>query len=558
MIYIGLIRMDFGQLLLLLGLVALLIDICLVILGEYLEKWETFSEMSFSVGIIAIIISFLYFSYSILIADYSFAYVSSYVSNDMDFFLRLSAIWSGLAGSYFFWTFLAAVIYIVFRLMFREYAHETIFWRSFVLSAIQLAALVVLTLLCDPFKINVRIFSDGLGLNPLLMTYWNVVHPPVVFIGYALCLVPMAIGIARISTLKDGKVPNFEGKEKVDNFFEFMVSLAWLILSSGIIIGAYWAYITLGWGGFWAWDPVETASLIPWLFLTLFFHGKRFYRKNEYFGNYIISMSYISTLFVTYITRSNIILSVHSYRPEATLEKFLKIIIPENTFIMSIILRFIPDERTLFLFIVLSVTFIIPHFYGIKSREIFRLPFSLTKKDFQASKSRITALKISFISFLLGTYIVIIGLVSPVIYDIIGYIVTFSPQGFGSSISVGKIFYNTILTIFGGTMLLAQFFCTFYPRLSIKKKFSLLISGLVAGLVFTISGILYREGEIAISGPFTWVSTLVTTIFKLIVSKGNPVTDFLSRFWTTSDKANLVLPLLLLGMVGLIIEFIDY
>ncbi|MHA2203062.1 MAG: cytochrome c biogenesis protein CcsA [Candidatus Hodarchaeales archaeon] len=541
MIYIGLgsIGMDLGMIVLFVGLVALLLDTIIVLSGEYIEKWESFSELCLTVGITAIFISFGYFSYSVLSVDYSFAYVSGYVNNDMDFFLRLSAIWSGAVGSYFFWTFLVALLYMIFRLMFRKYAHEPLLWKSFVITNFQVVALTALTLFSDPFKLNIKAVTDGIGLNPILLTEWNLIHPPIIFIGYAFCLVPMAIGIARISSLKDGKVTEFEGKEKLDNFFEFMVSLAWLLLSSGIIIGGYWAYITLGWGGFWAWDPVETASLVPWFFITLYFHGKPFLGKREYLGNYLVSMSYVGTLFATYLTRSGIILSVHTFQPEGTLENVLKFIIPVNSFIMKIILRFIPDEWLLFLFIVLIVTFIIPHYYGIKSREIFRVPISLGRKDFQASRSRITALKISFISGLMCSYIIIIGLLTPVIYDVIGYFITFSPTGFESSITIDMVFFNTVITIFGGVMLLAQFFCTFYPRLSLKKKYSLLIGGVMAGITFSFSGFFYRNGSL-----------------NQILGEHNPVLVFFSNFWTTSDKANLVIPLLLLGIVGLIGELI--
>jgi cytochrome c biogenesis factor len=539
MIYIGF-GMDLGLLLLLISLVAFILDIMFVIFGEYLAKWEDYSELSISIGSIALIISFLYFSYSILSGDYSFSYVSSYVNNQMDILLRISAIWSGQAGSYFFWVFLVVVVNLVFRGLFRNHAHETIIWRSFVLMTFQLIVLTILTVVSDPFKINTIIMSDGIGLNPLLMNIWNMIHPPVIFVGYVLCLIPMVIGIARISVLKNGKVTEFNGKEKLDKFFDFMVSLAWLVYSSGVIIGAYWAYVTLGWGGFWAWDPVETASLIPWLFLTLYYHGKSLYRNNEFLGNYIISMSYIGVLFATYLTRSAIISSVHAFQPEGTLEKILTSFIPEDSFIISIILRFVPNERILLLFIFLIVTFSIPHILGIKSRELIRIPFTLQKTDFTQKKSRNTALKISFISFFIGTYILILGLISPVLIDITGYIVTFNSDGFGSTFAVEPIFFNTILTLFGGIMLLAQFFCTFYPRLNIKGKLGLLAGGVAAGIIFSVSGFYYRSG-----------------ILTSILGQKNLFVSIFGNFWTTSDKANLVMPLILLGIIGLLIEFVN-
>ena len=414
-----------------------------------------------------------------------------------------------------------------------------IIWRIFVLAASQVAVLVFLALINDPFKINVVVPSDGLGLNPLLMTIWNVIHPSIIFISYALCMLPMVIAIARISVLEDGKVPDFEGKKKLDKLFDFLISLAWFALSAGIIIGAYWAYITLGWGGFWAWDPVETGSLIPWLFLTLYFHGKPFF-KREYLSNYLVSMGFISTLFITYLTRSGVVSSVHAFVPAGSLEKFLSILIPEDSFLMSMILRIIPEEKIFFLFLAILVIFLIPLVLGIKNKEILKIPIKLNREDFRESKHRTTALKVSFISGLIGTYLIILGLLAPVIYDLFGYLITFSAAGISPSITIGQPFYNTVITIFGGAMLLAQFFCTFYPRIQIRRKFQLLIGGVVAGVLFSISGFFYRTGDLtSLLGP------------------GNPILSFFGNFWTTSEKANLVLPLMLLGIVGLVAEFVN-
>jgi cytochrome c biogenesis factor len=542
---IGIIEIDLGMLLLIIGFVAFLVDVFIVLIGDDIKNWESYSEISLTVGASALIVSFLYFCNAVLSADYSFVYVTDFVNNDMDLFMRISAIWSGQSGSYFFWAFLAVILYLIFRAIFRDYAHEPIFWRSFAIFGVQVAILAALTLLSDPFRLDIRPVVDGAGLNPLLMNIWNLIHPPIIFIGYALCLVPFVIGIAKLTLLEDGKIPDFDGKQILNNFSEFMISLAWLVLSSGIVIGGYWAYVTLGWGGFWAWDPVETASLIPWLFLTLYYHGKTFHRKSPYLANYVLSMSYISVLFATYLTRSGIVSSVHAFKPTNTLENFLASIIPPNSFIMSIILRFVPNEKILFLFIIIIISFLIPHIIGVKTREILHLPISIKKKDFQAAKSRNTALKLSYLAFLIGTFVLILGLITPVIYDIIGYLVTLSPDKsgywfnwFGSSISINALFYNTILAIFGGAMLIAQFFCTFYPRFSLGRKYGVIVGGIAAGVLFAVSGALYRSG--------------VLTSF---LGQGNPIIIILSNFWTTSDKANFVLPLIVLGIIGLLIEF---
>ncbi|PWI47383.1 hypothetical protein CEE45_11820 [Candidatus Heimdallarchaeota archaeon B3_Heim] len=666
MIFIGIgtLGIDLGLLLLLVSLIAFIIDAIFVIFGEKYEDWETYSELGLIIGCSAVLVSFFYFGYSVITADYSFVYVSAHVSNSMDFFLRLSAIWSGQAGSYFFWTFFGVVLYLIFRTMFREYAHETFFWRSFVLLAAQIAIFITLTIMSDPFKINTFTIADGTGLNPTLMNIWNIIHPPMILLGYILCLIPMVIGFIRISILEDGKVPDFEGKEKLDSFFEFLVSLAWLFMSSGIIIGAYWAYITLGWGGFWAWDPVETASLMPWLFLTIFYHGKsNYHRKNEYLGNYIISMSYLSALAATYLTRSAIISSVHTFSPGGSLDQVLSTFIPADSFLMKLILRVIPDERMLFLFICMMIFLFLLHYLGFKKGQFRRISYFLTRSDFTTSKIRSTALKLSYIALFLGTYTMILGLLFPVIYDAIGLLLTapilfevysflydllllfgiafsktilypttfsliiylgfflyllyyigfekdqikrinnflssseptvtkyrrnvalligmyivilsvlfpviydifghlltdpivvyfenaisrmlysievYRPDGFVHDITIDIYFYNTILTLFGGIMLLAQFFCTFFPRFTVRRKTQLLIGGGIVGIVFMIGGIFYRNESL-----------------PSFLGSGNPIISFLTNFWTSSDKANLVLPLLLLGVFGLIYEFVN-
>ncbi|MFW9992389.1 MAG: cytochrome c biogenesis protein CcsA [Candidatus Odinarchaeota archaeon] len=512
----GIIELELGTLLLLVSLVALLVDVFLVFFGKYIEKWENLSELSLMIGSTTLIISFCYFSYSVLSGDYSLIYVRNFVSNDMDFFLRLSAIWSGQAGSYFFWAFLILICYLIFRQSFRYNAHETVIWRSFLFSGLQVATMTALTLLTNPFEINHIPTDNGYGLNPLLMNIWNIIHPPIIFIGYALCMLPAVIAIAKISTLEDGKVPDFESKKSLDRFLEFNISLAWLILSSGIVIGAYWAYVTLGWGGFWAWDPVETGSLIPWLFLTLYYHGKHFHSKNHFLKNYVISMTYIAVLFATFITRSNIIESVHAFQA---------------------------DNSLVLLFFILIATFALPHILGIRGKAITRMLPSLTRSDFQASRARPTALKISYITGIIGTYIIIIGLIAPAIY---GLLVSYFPflldvfqslgMTLGPSITIGPSFYNTVAAVFGGILLITQFFCTFYPNLDIRKKFILATGGFAAGIIFVVGG---------------W------GFFDSILGKGNPITAIFGIFWTRSDKANLIIPLLFLGVVGLIIEFIQ-
>lgn len=545
----GIVELELGTLLLILSLMAILLDGFFILLGRFIDDWELFSEVSLVAGCGLLVASFLYFCNAMITADYSFIDVKLYVSNDSDLLLRLSAIWSGEAGSYFLWAFFLVTFYVIFRFYLREFAHETIIWRSFVLASFQVAFLIALTLLSDPFQLDEDPVSDGWGLNPLLRNIWNLLHPPPIFLGYAACMVPMAIAMARLSVLENGEIPDFEGKKRLDKFFSLNVSLAWLILSIGIIIGGYWAYVTLGWGGFWAWDPVETASLIPWLFLTIYFHGTPFHRKSKFLANYIISMTYISALMATLITRSELISSVHAFpQEENILRMFLHL---EFGDVFENLQDFQSQDNILFLFVIVIATFLLPHIWGIKSRELFRVDLSLQQEDFQASRATVTALKISYLAFLAGTYVITLGLLAPIFYDFIEYntgvfsslkevlidigFLASDSALFDPTINVGIDFYNLISFVFGGIVLLAGFFCRFYPSMSFKARLSLLIGGLGAGLLFYAGG----------SG-----------MLDSLLGEDNLFLELLSSFWTRSDKANLLIPLIFLGVAGTLVTVI--
>jgi cytochrome c biogenesis factor len=238
------------------------------------------------------------------------------------------------------------------------------------------------------------------------------------------------------------------------------------------------------------------------------------------------------------LTRSGVVSSVHTFQPEATLENILSIFIPSDSFLMSIILRFIPDERMFFLLIVLIGTFVVINFYSLSSKEKAKLPLALYRKDFQASRARTTALKISYLSFLCGTFLIFLGLIAPIIYDIIGYIFYLSPTGFGSTINVGSAYYNTIAAIFGGIMLIAQFFCTFFPRLAFKRKVNIVGASVVFSAGWALTGFLYQND------------------FFTELLPNNPFLKILGNFWTTNDIVNFIVPLLIIGIVGLGTQFI--
>ncbi len=436
---------DIGAIFLTTSIILMLIDAMFVFLPNRMKKWHKLNNVFLILSSFFFIITFIYFVISILTPDFRFIYVSSYVSREMDIFLKFAAIWSGTSGSFFFWSFTSMIFYICYRFIFRNFREELIISRSMGIFSIQVASLAFLTLLSDPFALNSSTITNGRGLNPILTNIWNITHPPIIIIGYTLSLAPMVIALARISVLKDNKIPIFNSQKRLNAFFELSISSAWLFLSTGIALGAYWAYVTLGWGGFWNWDPVQASSLIPWLFITIYYHGKPFHKYNRFLENYIVSMAYIGVLFATFVTRSGVLSSIHS---------------------------FAPDNKVFFLFLILGLSFILLHYLGYKNKEIFNIDLNFSKNDFISSKYKETALKISYLSALLGTYVIIGGLLFPLFY---GFLNNLFPSviislNLSPTISIGATYFNTALAVFAGGMLIMAFFCEFFSDFDFKSR----------------------------------------------------------------------------------------
>ena len=242
-------------------------------------------------------------SYALLVQAFlsnNFLYeeVYFYSSSSLAPSTKLYASWAGSGGSWLFLTFLLALGYLFARIRFPDHhkAHRVL---SFFL------LFFILIILTDsPFKLMPGAPADGGGLNPLLQTPWMIVHPPIVFAGYVLVLMSFALSIEVIGS---------RGKGDSTLMITFS-QMAWLFLSLGIVLGGIWAYEVLGWGGYWAWDPVETASLIPWLTLTAYFHlpPPASGRSSSSRATMIMITSSL-VIFATAVTRGGMAVSVHAF-----------------------------------------------------------------------------------------------------------------------------------------------------------------------------------------------------------------------------------------------------
>ena len=244
--------------------------------------------------------------------DYSLQYVASYTDNILDVFYCLTAFWAGQPGSMLFWALAVAVSGSLFALTraYKRLSPTTRLWYWAFFHAIMAFFAMVLTTFSNPFLMQNPAPADGNGLNPLLQNPGMIFHPPLLFMGYGGFAVPSCLALAQ-SLNRD--TTDEEAWFRVTRPF---LILAWLFLTAGIVLGAWWAYMELGWGGYWAWDPVENASLIPWLLATATLHtlivqdrrGK-LPRANVS----LIALTTVSAFFATFLVRSGVVQSVHAF-----------------------------------------------------------------------------------------------------------------------------------------------------------------------------------------------------------------------------------------------------
>jgi len=233
------------------------------------------------------------------------SYVNSYSSLDLPFHFLLSTFWAGQEGSFLLWCFWGSLIGLaVWRSAKEQEAPVMIVYLATFLG--------VVAILCkqSPFKLlPPPVPADGVGLNPLLQDAWMVIHPPVMFIGFASLSVPFSFAIAAL------------WKKRWDGWVTRAIPWAlvsFVTLGTAILMGGYWAYKTLGWGGYWGWDPVENTSLVPWLFTVALVHGmflQRARKRHRKVNLILACASFATILYGTFLTRSGVLadFSVHSF-----------------------------------------------------------------------------------------------------------------------------------------------------------------------------------------------------------------------------------------------------
>jgi cytochrome c-type biogenesis protein CcmF len=240
--------------------------------------------------------------------DFSVAYIMHHSNRDLPVPYKFAALWSGQEGSLLFWSWLLATYGLVLRLR-HKVDTQLIAYASVILSSVQVFFLLLVNFAAHPFAVVTgTIPADGNGLNPLLQYPEMVIHPPMLYLGYVGMTVPFAFALAAL-------IMKYPG-EKWINITRRWTMVGWMFLTCGIFLGAHWAYAVLGWGGYWGWDPVENASLLPWLTGTAFLHSVMMQEKRgmmKVWNMWLIFTTFLLCIFGTFLTRSGVVSSVHAF-----------------------------------------------------------------------------------------------------------------------------------------------------------------------------------------------------------------------------------------------------
>jgi cytochrome c-type biogenesis protein CcmF len=292
--------------------------------------------------------------YLILTNDFHSAYVASHSSRELPLLYKIPVLWSGQEGSLLFWTWLLSIYVAMAVLLNRRKNRQLMpyiisicmgvatffslltFWVANPFNQLSLATATGVTPYTPP---------DGNGMNPSLQFHSMVAHPPMLYLGYVGMAIPFAFAMSALMTRQLG-----------DNWIRVTrrwVMVPWMFLGTGIVLGGHWAYHVLGWGGYWAWDPVENASLLPWLAGTAFLHSVMIQEKRgmlKVWNMVLIILTFFLSIFGTFLTRSGIISSVHAFAKSDIgpwFSVFLAIIAAFSLTVLFVRLDFLKTENKL-------------------------------------------------------------------------------------------------------------------------------------------------------------------------------------------------------------------
>jgi cytochrome c-type biogenesis protein CcmF len=347
--------------------------------------------------------------YAFVVGDYSIKYVQRYSDSVQPLFYKIASYWGGLDGSIMFWVFLLSIFGSSAVYVNRERHRELIPYVVAVISVVQMFFLFLMIIHNNPFETYLTESpTDGAGLNPLLQNFYMVIHPPTMYTGFVGLTIPFAFGMAALITgyLDDSWL----------RAVRRWTMISWLFLSVGLGLGMIWAYEELGWGGYWGWDPVENAGLLPWFTATAFLHSVRVQEQRgmlRVWNVTLVILTFFLTIFGTFMTRSGVVQSVHAFGEDPELARMF----------------------TIFMVLILTVSF---------GFVIYRLPLLRARNELDSWVSREAAFLANNWILLFSAFFVLFATMFP----------TLSEAVTGERLTVGPPFFNKWMLPVGLMLLL--------------------------------------------------------------------------------------------------------
>ncbi|MEX0979861.1 MAG: heme lyase CcmF/NrfE family subunit [Gemmatimonadota bacterium] len=329
---------------------------------------------------------------------FEYWYVANYSNRELDTFFKISGLWAGQRGSLVFWALFLSFFSALTVFQNRRKNREFMPYVVGVLLSVSAFFLIICLFISNPFERLAFVPADGRGLNPQLQNYWMTIHPPTLYAGFTAFTVPFAFAMA---ALLNGRLDS-----RWIEVTRRWILVSWFFLANGIVFGMRWAYEELGWGGYWFWDPVENASLLPWLAATAFLHSIMIQENRgmlKVWNMSLVILTFVLTIFATFLTRSGLIESVHTFA--------------QNTTIAFVFLGFMG------FLIVVSGALV-----------IWRLPRLKSENQFESFVSRESAFLLNNLILLGALFAVMWGTLFPLITEGLT----------GSKVAVGPPFFNQV------------------------------------------------------------------------------------------------------------------
>src|SRR5437762_1459844 len=341
--------------------------------------------------------------------DYSIKYVQHYSDSVQPLFYKITSYWGGLDGSIMFWVFLLSVFGSIAVRVNRERHRELIPYVVAVIAVVEMFFLFLMVIHRNPFDTYLtQAPAEGRGLNPLLQNPYMVIHPPSLYTGFVGMTIPYAFGMAALITgyLDDAWL----------RAVRRWTMVSWLFLTFGLTLGMIWAYEELGWGGYWGWDPVENAGLLPWFTATAFLHSVIVQERRAMLRVWnvtLVIVTFMLTIFGTFMTRSGVVQSVHAFGE---------------------------DRQLAFMFTGFMVAIGVVSFGLV----IYRLPLLRSRNELDSWLSREAAFLVNNWILLFSAFFILFGTMFPTLSEAIT----------GTRLTVAAPFFNKWMTPIGLILLL--------------------------------------------------------------------------------------------------------